>query len=97
MHMTRTPTFKAPLTWSPFLASAIEFETGAILRALINVHDHLGGAATWRVSRHAEKASAVIGQGSAESLDLAAGEASAFIFAWQDDGAVRGVTAVREL
>jgi hypothetical protein len=97
MHMTPTPTFKVPLTWSPYLATAIEFETGATLRALINVHDHLDGAATWRVSRRAEEASVVVGQGSAESLDLAAGEASAFIFAWQDDGAVRGVTPVGEL
>src|SRR5689334_15327913 len=86
MRLIQSRDASPKLLWSPLLTAAIEFENGAILRALIGVRDHQDGTATWRVSRHHGDACTMISEGIAESLDLAANAASSFVLSWDSDG-----------
>jgi hypothetical protein len=82
--------------WSPLLATAIRFESGAILQALISVQDHLQGCASWRVTRHADDDQSIVGHGSACSLDTAAAAAGLFLSSWTVDGALQRAADVRD-
>ena len=85
-----------PFLWWPLLATAMEFESGAVLQALISLEDHLRGNASWRVTRHAGDGQSIVASGEECSLDGAAAAVGDFVSSWTIDGRRRSPAPVRD-